>query len=142
MPHLVKLYKVHGWQCDTHGTHVKNLETPNDKTTIDPFEDMESHTTFIDIEFDTLSVYLLLDCTTTHIILRDNKCFSYLGPMITKHITTITSRCLVLYQIDEVCLVMPRDTCIHVSRVVYSPTSITNLLSPRFLMQWFSLVYK
>ena len=91
MPHLVKLYEVHGWQCDTHRTHVENLEKPYDKMTMDPFGDMESHTTFIDFESDTLNLCMLLDRTNTNIILRDNKCFSYLGPMITKHITTITS---------------------------------------------------
>lgn len=80
---------------------------------------MKFQTTSIDTESDTLNISLVLDSTTTDIILRDKKYISSLGPMI-KYITTIIGSSLISYQIGEVCLVMPMDTYIHVSTIFYS----------------------
>lgn len=62
---------------------------PYNKTMIDSFRDIKSHATSIDTEPNTLNVYFLLDNAITDIILRDKKCFSYLGHVMTKYITTI-----------------------------------------------------
>ena len=128
-PHLVKFYKEHGERHDKHATHVEHMVTPYEETTADPFGDMESHTISGDTEPNTLNISLLVDSATTDIILRDKKCFSYLGLVMTKHITTITGSHLISYQIGEACLVMPKGTHIRISRAVYLPTSTRNLLS-------------
>lgn len=103
-----------------------------------PFKNMNSHTIIIDSEFDALNVYFLLDSATIDIILCDKKYFLTLSPMMTKHITTIIGSHLVSHQIGEVCLVVLEGTHIHVSRVVYSPTSTINLEFPRCLTSWVS----
>lgn len=76
------------------------------------------------MEFDIWNVFLLLDSATTDTIFSWQKMFS----MMTKHITIIIGSYLVLYPIGEVCLVMPRSTHVHVSKVVYSQMSIRNSL--------------
>ena len=128
-PHLVKLYKEHDERHDAHATHVEHMVTPYEETTADPFGDMESHTISGDTEPNTLNISLLVNSATTDTILRDKKCFSYLGPVMTKHITTVTGSHLISYQIGEACLVMPKGTHIRISRVVYLPMSTRNLLS-------------
>ena len=105
------------------------MKTLYEEMATDPFGDMKSHTISGDTEPNTLNIFLLVDSATTDTILRDKKYFSYLGPMMAKHITTITGSHLISYQIGEACLVMPRGTYIRISRVVYLPTSIRNLLS-------------
>ena len=49
--------------------------------------------------------------------------------MMTKYIITMIDSPLTSYHNGKVYLVMPRGTCIYVSRVVYPPTSIINLLN-------------
>ena len=127
--HLVKLYKEHGERHDAHTTHVEHMITPYEETAADPFGDMKSHTISGDTKPNTLNISLLVDSATTDTILRDKKCFSYLGPVMTKHITTVTGSYLISYKIGKACLVMPKSTHIRICRVDYLPTSIRNLLS-------------
>jgi hypothetical protein len=86
------------------------METPYEETTTDQFGDIESHTISGDTEPNPLNTSLLVDNATIDNILNDNKCFSYLGPMMTKHITTVIGSHLISYQIGEACLVMPGGT--------------------------------
>ena len=48
---------------------------------------------------------------------------------MTYHITTIIGSHLITYQIGKVCLVIFGGIRLHVSRVIYLPTCIKNLLS-------------
>ena len=127
--HLVKLYKEHGERHDTHAIYVKHMETPYEETVTDPFGDMKSHTISGDTEPNIFNTSLLVYSATTDTILRDNKYFLYLGPMMTKHIAIVIGSHLISYQIGEACLVIPGGTYIRISRAVYLPTSTRNLLS-------------
>ena len=89
----------------------------------------KSHTISGDTELNTSNIFLLVNSATTNTILRDKKYFSYLGPMMTKHITTVTGSHLISYQIGEACLIMSGGTYIRISRIVYLPMSTRNLLS-------------
>ena len=105
------------------------METPYNETATDPFGDIEFYTISSNTKPNVSNISLLVDSATIDTILRDKKYFSYLGPMMTKHITTVTGSHLISYQIGEACFVMPGGTYIHISRVVYLPTSTRNLLS-------------
>ena len=78
---------------------MEHTVTPYKETTTDPFRDMESHTISGDTEPNTLNISLLVDSATTDTILHDKKCFLYLGLVMTKHITIVTSSHLISYQI-------------------------------------------
>lgn len=69
--YLVKFYKEHNEQRNTHATHVKYMETPYDKTMTNLFGNIESHTTFVDTKLNTLDIFLLLDSATMDTILCD-----------------------------------------------------------------------
>jgi hypothetical protein len=128
-PHFVNFLQGTWWLTRHHVTYMEHREIPFNESTTSPFGDMEFHTTFIDIEYATLSVSLLLESVTHWHCYSWQYRFYSLGPMMTKHITTITSSYLLSYYIGETYLIIPRGTHRHVSRVVYSPMSIKNLSS-------------
>lgn len=76
---------VHGERHNTHVIHVEHTETPYNEMATDPFRDMKSHTTIIDIVFYALNVYVLLDSVVTNTFFVTRNIF-FLGPMMTKHI--------------------------------------------------------
>ena len=70
----------------------------------------------------------LVDCVTTHIILRDKKYFSNLT-LVPFNVQTISSPVDLIKGSGRATIVMPNDTKVQIDDVLYSYKSNQNLLS-------------
>ena len=102
---------------------------------------MESHAVSVDTEPYTLNINLLVDNATNDIIFRDKTCFLYLGLVMTKHITIITSSHLISYQIGRACLVIPGGTRVRIFRGLFTNVYKKIIEFLRHSSQWFSSSY-
>ena len=74
----------------------------------------------------------LVDCATTHTILRDKKYFSNLT-LVSFNVQTILGPVGLIKGFERATIVLPNDTKFQIDDVIYSNKSNRNLLSFKYI---------